>query len=97
MSMGRSSVRDLFPKAAGEVAPFSREQYQLIGLLESSPTISDDFRYTRWGAFNAVTEHFDWQTRFNEGGPSVAEKRTTHTLFGKAKTQADRAFAYLSR
>lgn len=93
-------VKDLFPKPAGETAPFSREQYSMIGLLESSPTILDPMRYTRWGAFNAVTEHFDWSTRFNspgEDGPSIEEKRTAHTLFGKAKSQADRAFAYLSR
>lgn len=89
-------VGDLFPKPLNEPAPFSREQYSMIGLLESSPTIDQGIRYTRFGALNAVTEHFDWSTRFNEGGPSVAEKRTTNTLFGRAKVQADRAFAYLS-
>jgi hypothetical protein len=52
-------------------------------------------RYTRWGALNAVTEHWDWGTRFNQGGPAVEEKRTMHCLFGKAKVQADRALQYL--
>ncbi len=88
-------VSDLFPKADGEVAPFSKEQYAMVGLLESSPTIGDEIRYTRYGALNAITEHFDWQTRFNEGGAPVAEKRTMHTMFGKAKVNADRAAAYL--
>ena len=37
-------VRDLFPKPAGERAPFSKEQYGMLGLLESSPTIGDDIR-----------------------------------------------------
>lgn len=90
-------VRDLFPKTANEAAPFSREQYQMIGLLESSPTIPDDMRYTKWGALNAVTEHFDWGVRFNDGGASTAEKRTLHTMFGKAKVQADRTYAFLSK
>jgi len=90
-------VRDLFPKPAGERAPFSKEQYGMLGLLESSPTIGDDIRQTKYGAFNAVTEWWDWQTRFNAGGPSVEEKRTAHVLFGKAKSHADKAFAYLSR
>ena len=89
-------VADIWPKPASEPAPFSREQYAMIGLLESSPTIPDDMRYTRWGALNAVTEHWDWGTRFNQGGPAVEEKRTMHVLFGKAKAQADRALAYLA-
>jgi phage/plasmid-like protein (TIGR03299 family) len=90
-------VGDLFPKSASERAPFSREQYSMIGLLESSPTIHDASRYTRWGALNAVTEFMDWNTRFNEGGAPVAEKRTMHTLFGRAKVQADRAYSYLAK
>lgn len=89
-------VADLWPKPAAERAPFSRDQYAMIGLLESSPTIPDDIRYTRWGALNAVTEFQDWGTRFNQGGASIEEKRTLHTLFGKAKVQGDRALAYLS-
>ena len=67
----------------------------MVGLLESSPTIPDEYRYTRWGALNAVTEHLDWGTRFNSGGPPVEEKRTAHVLFGKAKAQSDRALQYL--
>jgi phage/plasmid-like protein (TIGR03299 family) len=89
-------VRDLWPKPANEPAPFSREQYAMIGLLESSPTISDDIRGTKWAALNAVTEHFDYGTRFNEGGAPVEEKRLQHVLFGKAKQQADRTLSYLS-
>lgn len=89
-------IQDLWPKPANDPAPFSREQYSLIGLLESSPTIDDGFRYTKYGALNAVTELQDWGTRFNAGGPSTEEKRTMHVLFGRAKVQADRALAYLS-
>jgi hypothetical protein len=90
-------VRDLFPKPAGERAPFSKEQYGMLGLLESSPTIGDDIRQTKYGAFNAVTEWHEWQTRFHQGGPSIEEKRTLTCLFGKAKSQADKTFAYLSK
>jgi phage/plasmid-like protein (TIGR03299 family) len=89
-------VSKLFPKPAGERAPFSREQYSLIGLLESSPTIDDGFRYSKYGALNAVTEYMDWNTRFNEGGAPVEEKRTTNVLFGRAKVSTDKAFAYLT-
>lgn len=89
-------VKDLFPKPAGERAPFSREQYGMLGLLESSPTISDQIRGTKYGAFNAVTEWHDWQVRFNEGGQPTDEKRTVSQLFGRAKAQADRALAYLA-
>ncbi len=88
-------VANLWPKPDSEPAPFSREQYAMLGLLESSPTIDDGMRSTRYGALQAVTEHFDWGTRFNDTGPSVQEKRTMHTLFGKAKVQSDRTLAYL--
>ncbi|GAP53534.1 conserved hypothetical protein [Arthrobacter sp. Hiyo6] len=89
-------VQKLFPKTAKESAPFSREQYAMIGLLESSPTIDDGLRYTKYGAFNAVTEYADWGTRFNEGSASVEEKRTMNVLFGRAKVAADKAFSYLA-
>jgi phage/plasmid-like protein (TIGR03299 family) len=90
-------VTALFPKAASERAPFSREQYAMIGLLESSPTIDDSIRYTRYGALNAVREFDDWGRRFNDGGPPIAEKRTMATMFGKAKANSDKVFAYLTR
>jgi phage/plasmid-like protein (TIGR03299 family) len=89
-------VSELWPKSSNDPGPFSREQYAMIGLLESSPNIDDAFRYTKYGAINAVTELFDWGTRFNQGGPSVEEKRTLNVLFGKAKAQGDRALAYLA-
>lgn len=89
-------ISELWPKSEGEAAPFSREQYSMIGLLESSPTIDDGIRKTKYGALNAITEHFDWGTRFNDGDTPLAEKRTMHTLFGKAKVGADRALQYLT-
>ena len=89
-------VIQLFPKANNEPAPFSREQYSMIGLLESSPTIDDGIRYTKYGALNAVREFDDWGRRFNDGGPPVAEKRTMATMFGKAKANSDKVLAYLS-
>jgi phage/plasmid-like protein (TIGR03299 family) len=88
-------VRALWPKPANEPAPFSKEQYAMIGLLESSPTIPDEYRYTRWGALNAITEHLDWGTRFTQGGPPVEEKRAAHVLFGRGKQQSERALNYL--
>ncbi len=89
-------VSELFPKGTSEVAPFSREQYSMIGLLESSPTIDDGIRYTKYGALNAVREFDDWGRRFNDTGPSIAEKRTMATMFGKSKDRSDRVLAYLS-
>lgn len=89
-------VRKLFPKTAKETAPFSREQYAMIGLLESSPTIDDGLRYTKYGALNAVTEFHDWNTRYNEGDVSTEEKRTLNVLFGRAKQAADKTFSYLA-
>lgn len=89
-------VKKLFPKSSGEAAPFSKEQYSLIGLLESSPTIDDGIRYTRYGALNAVTEYFDHNRRYNETGTPVAEKRLMAQMFGDAKKAADKTLAFLS-
>jgi phage/plasmid-like protein (TIGR03299 family) len=95
-------VRDLFPKTdKNDPAPFSREQYSLIGLLESSPTLNDDVRYTKWGAFNAVTEYQSWGRRFNgadqpDGEVRIAERRTESALFGKGADAAQKAFDYLT-
>lgn len=69
----------------------------MIGLLESSPTIDDGIRYTKYGALNAVREFDDWGRRFNDGGPPVAEKRTMATMFGKAKANSDKVLTFLSR
>lgn len=96
-SQFETMVTDLFPKTASEPAPFSREQYGLIGLLESSPTIPDEIRYTRWGALNAVTEYQGWGRRFNDTGVSTAEKRTEHVLFGKGATASQMTYDYLAR
>lgn len=89
-------VRDLWPKGDQEAAPFSREQYSMIGLLESSPTIDDGIRLTKYGALNAVSEYHDWNRRFNTTGAPVEEKRTLATMFGDAKKQVDRTLAYLA-
>lgn len=88
-------VRQLWPKPNNDPAPFSKEQYSLIGLLESSPTIDDGFRYTKWGALNAANEFQCWGRRFNLGETSTEEKRTVNQLLGSAKQQSDRALAYL--
>lgn len=88
-------VSKLFPKGSGEAAPFSKEQYSMIGLLESSPTIDDGIRYTRYGALNAVTEYFDHNRRFNETDTPVQEKKFMAAMFGDAKKNADKVMAYL--
>lgn len=89
-------VTKLFPKGTKELAPFSNEQYAMIGLLESSPTIDDGIRYTKYGALNAIREYDDWGRRFNDtSGSSVADRRTMATLFGKSKDRSDVAMKYL--
>ena len=91
-------VKSLFPKTdSNDPAPFSREQYSLIGLLESSPTLNDDIRYTKWGAFNAVTEYQSWGRRLNDTDTPDAEKRTVNALFGKGVDAAQKAYNYLAK
>jgi phage/plasmid-like protein (TIGR03299 family) len=90
-----SLVRDVFPKQSSDAAPFSPEQYGMIGLLQSSPTIDDTFRMTRWGAYNAVREWDDWGRKYNDTDVPVAERRTIQAMFGSGKKRGDAALSYL--
>lgn len=90
-----SLVRDVFPKQSSDAAPFSPEQYGMIGLLQSSPTIDDAFRMTRWGAYNAVREWDDWGRKYNDTDVPVAERRTIQAMFGSGKKRGDAALSYL--
>lgn len=90
-------VQDLFPKSDSEPAPFSREQYSMIGLLESSPTIPDEVRYTKWGALNALTEYESWGRRFNDTDTPTDEKRTQHVLFGKGSDRVQVVYNHLTK
>lgn len=95
MSDMEAMVRDLFPKKSSDAAPFSPEQYGMIGLLQSSPTIDDAFRMTQWGAYNAIREWDDWGRRYNETDVPVAERRTIQAMFGPGKERGDKALKYL--
>lgn len=87
-------IRAAFPgKSVGGVGGFSAMQYQLIGTFESSPTIPDDYRYTQWGAINAVGEHADWAKRTEpKNADEASDNRTFDSLFGKAPTTRDRFY-----
>lgn len=88
-------VTDLFSGKENKGGRFSREQYEMIGVLESSPNINADARYTAWGALNAVTERDQWGQRFR-GDRDEGEKRFEQVLWGDAKKRADKTLAYLT-
>jgi phage/plasmid-like protein (TIGR03299 family) len=97
-SMAKSEFEDmlrkLFPhKGRGLYSP---EQYSMIGVFESSPTIDDSFRYTKWGALNAVREWDDWGRSLRgskDGG--VTESQVTNTWFGANVTRSNKVLSYL--
>lgn len=76
-----SLIKDVFPnKGRGE---YSAEHYSMIGVFQSSPTMDDSFRFTKWGALNAVREWDDWGKSLRVGeGKSLAEAQVSNTLFG---------------
>lgn len=88
-------VKALFPHSDNKHDRFSREQYAMIGVLESSPNINGDARYTAWGALNAITEHDQWGQRFR-GERDESEKRFEQVLWGDGKKRADKTLAYLT-
>lgn len=90
-------VKKLFPGEANKEGRFTDEQYSMIGLLESSPTIDDAIRYTKWGALNAVREYDDWGRDLRKSKTkTVAEQRTEATWFGKNVGRSNRTLEYLT-
>jgi phage/plasmid-like protein (TIGR03299 family) len=75
-------VREAFPMSSADRAKgrnFSDQQYAMIGVRESSPTIGDDIRDTGWGALNAVSEFLEWGrgSRNTTGAEADSEAATT--------------------
>lgn len=67
----------LDPDPAGSTA----EQRALVGLFETTPTLVDDLRYTRYGALQTVVEHLDWaSTPDPTGATPTAEERLENAL-----------------
>lgn len=77
-------VKKAFPSKDETNRAFSDEQYAMIGVLESSPTIDDGIRYTKWGALNAVREYEDWGRSFRQSKTkTIDEQRTEAAWFGR--------------
>jgi phage/plasmid-like protein (TIGR03299 family) len=90
-------VRAVFPdKEAEKNGFFTPEQATLISNLESSPTLDDSFRYTKWGALNAIGERYEWGKRFRVGDDRQAESRVMSSVFGgEAEKARDKTLKYL--
>lgn len=91
-------VEQLYPTKSDDPSdPARQHRMAVIGTLDSSKTIDDSFRYTKWGAFNAVAEYVDWIRPLKTiKGKSVAEARTEATLFGKNIDVKQKALALLN-
>ncbi len=72
-------------------------QMALIGTLESSATLDDGLRYTRWGALNAVAEYADWVAPVRSSKTkSEAESRTDRAWFGAGLRMKETAHKILT-
>jgi Domain of unknown function (DUF932) len=89
-------VKSLFPAKKANTDRFSAEQYALIGCFESTPNLDDSFRYTEWGALNAVREYDDWGKEFRASATkSEDEQRVQRTWFGSNVARSTKTLAYL--
>lgn len=93
-------IKEAFPDPVNtdpHAPRFSDEQYAMIGLLESSPTIDDGIRYTKYGALNAIREYDDWGRTYRKSKvKTIDEQRTEATWFGKNVARSNKALALLS-
>lgn len=88
-------MRDVFPgKQSGK---FSAENYSMIGVFESTPTLDDEYRYTKWGALNAIREWDDWgkDIRTANDAQSEAETRCQRAWFGPGVKRSNESLKYL--
>jgi phage/plasmid-like protein (TIGR03299 family) len=91
-------VRDIYPRKDDKsLAPFSEEQYALLGVLDRSTTINDSWRDTLWGGLNAVTEYETWLRNLRNTSKSEAERRLESDLWGRGAKNGQAAFDYLTR
>lgn len=89
-------VEQLVPAKDEDDSSAMQVQRALIGTLESSRTLDDGFRYTKWGAFNAVAEYADWVQPIRASRNKTAdEQRTEAILFGKAQAMKKRSLQLL--
>lgn len=89
-------VKDVFPGKKENTDRFSAEQYALIGCFESTPNLDDAFRYTKWGALNAVREYDDWGKEFRASATkSEDEQRVQRSWFGPNVARSTKTLAYL--
>jgi phage/plasmid-like protein (TIGR03299 family) len=97
-----SMVTKCFPAPAGTRASFSQEQYGMIGLFESSPTLADVPR-NGWRALNAVTEWDQWgkplrlskDLDIDERKRATAETQVNASWFGEGPKRAERVVKHL--
>lgn len=88
-------VAQIVPSKGSDAA--SLTQKALIGTLESSSTIDDGMRYTKWGAMNAVAEYVDWvQPIQNSKTKTRAEQRTERAWWGPGLALKKKAHAVLT-
>ena len=68
-------------RTSADRARWEADQKALVGLFESSPTLSDEVRYTAYGALQTVIEHLDWsQPTSGSSGDTTAEVRMQTAL-----------------
>lgn len=90
-------VGTLYPARGSDEKANRERQLSLIGTLESSPTIGDGIRRTKWGAFNAVTEYLDHYAAVRATSiQSVEERRFTESMFGANRGVREKAYALLA-
>lgn len=67
----------------GELMPpgsVKQEVEALVTLFETSPTLPDELRYTKYGALQAIIEHLDWGRPVGAAGEGDSETRAVHAL-----------------
>jgi phage/plasmid-like protein (TIGR03299 family) len=89
-------VRKIVPSKSSNDGAY-QTQMALLGLLESSPTIDDGFRYTKYGAFNVIAEYEDWvRPRRSSKTVSASEQQLTGIWFGKERDMKTEALKMLT-
>lgn len=88
-------VRVLWPSKARNDGEAQR-QMAAMGVFESSTTVTDGWRYTKYGALQAVAEYVDWIKPVRSAkGKTHAEQQTDSVWFGSNVKDKTKALGYL--
>jgi phage/plasmid-like protein (TIGR03299 family) len=97
MSEAEKIVRQVVPGDPEEGRLFTDSQSTILDLFQSSPTLDDSFRQTKYGLFQSVSEFSSWIAPLSRKSKRSDNERLTEAIwFGSAVDLNQKAYSALT-